>query len=501
MVKKTNLSPSIFSLSLLHYLLLDSIHHSNGLNFLFHRQSFSVHGRQQGLVASTTKNMMTTKSDTDVVLDDETMHIGFKTTLAESFVIYMNDDKRQTQNEPLIWSLLPLQDVVNTSGGEANTDTTGVGTAAIRALKSSPDIISPNTQMLKLVCNCIKTDNNEYDTLEVTVENLRNQVNHLGKQCDEFIDLISIVMVQDKLKNLDPIPCKIRISLPSSSSSSSCSGVTETTFNSSDLLTPNGCKMSLFQSFLPPGLNDIEMSDMVDCSGTILGSLPRLLVHKYNFLHRGVGIIIYDNKHLKKNDAFDTFDIYCHQRTATKRIFPSLYDMFVGGVSISGEDSKLTAAREVAEELGLDKALQYIETSNEKSKRLTFPLSEELFQCTICTSYNRCIVTVFTYEYRCDEEIKWQAEEVAWGDFVPYEKVKKAASMSISRLVNANVWSGTADGWAFPLEKEDIHDESVNNNDWEDWDFVPDGLLVWIEWLQWMKRQKDEAVDFYENVK
>lgn len=61
-------------------------------------------------------------------------------------------------------------------------------------------------------------------------------------------------------------------------------------------------------------------------------------------------------------------------------------------MSGAGEDPKLTAAREVEEELGLDMGL-------------SGALSEALFDCAICTSYNRCIVTVFSY--RCtDEEIK-----------------------------------------------------------------------------------------------
>lgn len=52
--------------------------------------------------------------------------------------------------------------------------------------------------------------------------------------------------------------------------------------------------------------------------------------------------------------------VYVHRRTSTKRIFPSLYDMFVGGVSTRGEQSRLTAAREVAEELGLTRGLDIL---------------------------------------------------------------------------------------------------------------------------------------------
>lgn len=46
-------------------------------------------------------------------------------------------------------------------------------------------------------------------------------------------------------------------------------------------------------------------------------------------------------------------DVYCHRRTSTKRVFPSLYDMFIGGVSESMEPAAHTALRELGEELDL----------------------------------------------------------------------------------------------------------------------------------------------------
>lgn len=45
--------------------------------------------------------------------------------------------------------------------------------------------------------------------------------------------------------------------------------------------------------------------------------------------------------------------VYCHRRTKTKRVFPSMYDMFIGGVSGSMEPALDTALRELGEELGL----------------------------------------------------------------------------------------------------------------------------------------------------
>ena len=118
-----------------------------------------------------------------------------------------------------------------------------------------------------------------------------------------------------------------------------------------------------------------EIVEMVDSRGRVLGMVPRPLVHQHNLLHRGIGVLVTKDRpimrpkvvqHLQQrhlppdkngnnnNNSEQQPDLYCHRRTDDKRIFPSLYDMFVGGVSLAGEDAATTARREVAEELGLD---------------------------------------------------------------------------------------------------------------------------------------------------
>mmetsp|Transcript_26643 Transcript_26643/g.73511 ORF Transcript_26643/g.73511 Transcript_26643/m.73511 type:complete len:115 (-) Transcript_26643:56-400(-) len=91
------------------------------------------------------------------------------------------------------------------------------------------------------------------------------------------------------------------------------------------------------------------------------------------------------------------------------------------------------------------------------------------------------------------EAISWQEEEVAWGSFVPYSVVEASGDMSIQRLTDRKEWPGRYP----PVQargglQEDVawhvdeRNESVSNNarqSWEDWDYVPDGLLVWEAWL------------------
>jgi hypothetical protein len=86
------------------------------------------------------------------------------------------------------------------------------------------------------------------------------------------------------------------------------------------------------------------------------------------------------------------------------------------------------------------------------------------------------------------EQIQWQEEEVAWGSFVPYSVVKASAEQSISRLALKNDWPGASP----PIESRSSEDKSTQTficnevPNWTDWDFVPDGLLVWEAWLQKM---------------
>jgi len=80
--------------------------------------------------------------------------------------------------------------------------------------------------------------------------------------------------------------------------------------------------------------DDSELVEMVDHSTDCLGKVPRKLVHSHNLLHRGIGLLV------TKDHPFSSEsqpDLYVHRRTDTKRIFPSLYDMFVGkGVDAIG---------------------------------------------------------------------------------------------------------------------------------------------------------------------
>lgn len=91
-------------------------------------------------------------------------------------------------------------------------------------------------------------------------------------------------------------------------------------------------------------------TDCVDSSASTNSPIPittltRKTIYQYNLLHRGIGIIVMNQKG----------EIYIHKRSNQKKVFPSMLDMFVGGVMNTQDESPdITMLRELQEELGLD---------------------------------------------------------------------------------------------------------------------------------------------------
>lgn len=136
-----------------------------------------------------------------------------------------------------------------------------------------------------------------------------------------------------------------------------------------------------------------EFLDLVDENNQRIGKLPRREVRARNLLHRGVGIICWNSEG----------QIYVHRRTAEKDLFPGMYDVMVGGAVEAGEDYFPAACREIREELGVD------------STDLRF-LLEHLYD----GPQNRSFIQLF--EVTWDGPIRWQPEEIAWGDWMNFEQ-------------------------------------------------------------------------------
>ena len=98
-------------------------------------------------------------------------------------------------------------------------------------------------------------------------------------------------------------------------------------------------------------------------------------------------------------------EVYVHRRTDTKDVFPGRYDFAAGGVLQAGEIPYDAAVREAAEELGV----HGVEL-------------EPLGEADYADEHTRYHAFAYTCVY--DGPITWQAEEVAWGDWVSVARLR-----------------------------------------------------------------------------
>ncbi|HEY8093711.1 MAG TPA: NUDIX domain-containing protein [Acidimicrobiales bacterium] len=86
-----------------------------------------------------------------------------------------------------------------------------------------------------------------------------------------------------------------------------------------------------------------ELVDVVDEEDRVVGTVTRARVRADRLLHRGVFIVV------RRSGG----DVLVHQRSADKDVWPSAWDIAVGGVVAAGEGWDEAAARELAEEVGI----------------------------------------------------------------------------------------------------------------------------------------------------
>ena len=88
-----------------------------------------------------------------------------------------------------------------------------------------------------------------------------------------------------------------------------------------------------------------EIVALVDRSGAVVGSAERSVVRRENLLHAATAVLVRD----------PAGRIYVHRRSPDKDWAPSAHDAAAGGVMAYGEEPAASAARELAEELGIDR--------------------------------------------------------------------------------------------------------------------------------------------------
>ncbi|MFE7379762.1 NUDIX hydrolase [Streptomyces zhihengii] len=135
------------------------------------------------------------------------------------------------------------------------------------------------------------------------------------------------------------------------------------------------------------------MLDIVDEHDRVIGRAPRAEAYARGLRHRCVFVLA--------RDAEDR--VFVHRRTPGKLVFPSLYDMFVGGVVGAGESYDDAALREAEEELGV---------SGLPAPTPLFGFLYDGGGDPARSWWSR------VYEVRCTLPVRPQPEEVAWHSFL-----------------------------------------------------------------------------------
>ncbi|MEU7298212.1 NUDIX domain-containing protein [Streptomyces exfoliatus] len=140
-----------------------------------------------------------------------------------------------------------------------------------------------------------------------------------------------------------------------------------------------------------------EILDVVDENDEVVGQAPRGETYAAGLIHRCAFVLV--------RDAGGR--VFVHRRTPTKLVFPSLYDMFVGGVVGAGESYDDAALREAEEELGVS----------------GLPRPTPLFRFLYRSPEGVARWWSAVYEVRCELPVRPQVEEVAWHGFLTDEEL------------------------------------------------------------------------------
>jgi len=140
-----------------------------------------------------------------------------------------------------------------------------------------------------------------------------------------------------------------------------------------------------------------EQLVIVDENDNPIGQAPKSEVTEKNILHRGTDILVFNSKG----------ELYVHQRTFNKLLYPGRYDICAGGGVIPGETYEENAKRELEEELGI------------KDTPLEF-----LFKFKLSDPDNPAFASVFRCVY--DGPIRIEKNEIIHGKFMSLEEIKKS---------------------------------------------------------------------------
>ena len=132
-----------------------------------------------------------------------------------------------------------------------------------------------------------------------------------------------------------------------------------------------------------------ELVDVVDADDRVVGQVTRAAMRAGRLRHRATYLLVFNTRG----------ELFVHLRSADKDVYPSHWDIAVGGVVGAGESYDEGARRELAEEVGIHGA----------------PL-EPLF--AIAFEDPECPVFGRAYRVEWDGPLTLQAEEIVRGEWL-----------------------------------------------------------------------------------
>jgi isopentenyldiphosphate isomerase len=137
-----------------------------------------------------------------------------------------------------------------------------------------------------------------------------------------------------------------------------------------------------------------ELLDRLDESGKVIGVVSRAVVRQLSLPHRCAYVLVFNSRG----------ELFIHQRAATKDVFPSHWDVCVGGLPAAGEPFRDAARREAREEIGVELELEEL-----------FPVFHRVGDFAVHGMVFRAVH---------DGPFTYQVEEVTRGEFVPVAEVE-----------------------------------------------------------------------------
>ena len=138
-----------------------------------------------------------------------------------------------------------------------------------------------------------------------------------------------------------------------------------------------------------------ELVDVINDEGQTIGVVTRKEMRERRLPHRCTYVLVFNR----------AGELFAHLRTAGKDIYPSYWDLAIGGVVAAGETFDQGVRREVREELGVDVEVEKL-----------FP-----FHYADANSSLQGMV----YRAVHDGPFHLQVEEIVRGEFVPLEQIEK----------------------------------------------------------------------------